>query len=127
MARVIEAAFIYFAMVFGAGFVLGTLRTLLWQHRMGEATAVLLEIPLMMLVCWIAAGTVVRRWPTGLQGRYAIGALAFAMLMGAEVAVSMLIFGRSLGDHLALLATPTGGLGFIGQVAFAFFPAMRRP
>jgi ABC-type polysaccharide/polyol phosphate export permease len=55
-----------------------------------------------------------------------MGALAFALLMLAELALSMLAFGRSVSAHLALYRELPALLGLAGQIAFATFPVMVR-
>ena len=46
--RTIEAGVLYFALVFGAGFVFGTIRTLWVVPRVGTKTAELMETPFML-------------------------------------------------------------------------------
>ena len=45
--QVVKAGAIYFALVFGAGFVLGTIRTLWVVRRFGTRMAELMEMPIM--------------------------------------------------------------------------------
>lgn len=59
--QIIEAGELYFALVFGAGFVLGTVRTLWVMPRVGTRKAELMEAPIMLVVTILAARwTVVR-------------------------------------------------------------------
>jgi hypothetical protein len=53
--RILKAAFLYFAIVFGVGFVLGTIRTIWVVPRVGVRTAELLEMPAMFILIVIAA------------------------------------------------------------------------
>jgi hypothetical protein len=48
--RILKAALLYFAIVFGVGFVLGTIRTLWLVPRLGARAAELLEMPVMLVV-----------------------------------------------------------------------------
>jgi hypothetical protein len=48
--RVLKAGMLYFVLVFGAGFVLGTIRTLWIVPMFGTRTAELLETPIMFVV-----------------------------------------------------------------------------
>lgn len=60
--RTILAALTYFALVFGAGFVLGPIRILLIAPRIGERNAELLEALWMLFIVIMAARWVVRRF-----------------------------------------------------------------
>lgn len=127
MKHTMIAASGYFGLVFAAGFVLGTIRTLLILPLTGDVVAVGLELPAMLAVSWIACGWSVRRYEVSARfsTRLAMGVVAFGLLMGAEVLVSMLIGGRSLSEHLALYRTAPSLLGLGGQMAFAAFPLIR--
>ena len=121
-----RAAIVYFALVFAAGFVLGTIRVLLVAPLWGELPAVILESPIMIFVSWLACGSTMRR--VGVRGRrdgLAMGAIAFALLMTAETALSVLAFSRSPADFLRAFGTAAGAIGLTGQVAFALIPLLR--
>jgi hypothetical protein len=51
-----------------------------------------------------------------------MGALAFAFLMAAEVALGLWAFGRTAGEIAAGMATREGRLGLAGQIVFALLP-----
>lgn len=127
---VLAAALAYWALVFAAGFALGTARVLLLAPRLGETGAVALELPVMLALSWLAARAVLRRrpLPPGTP-RLAMGGLAFVFLMGAEAALGILAFGQPPAAWAAALATPPGTLGLAGQTAFALIPWLqgRRP
>lgn len=57
----LKAGALYFALVFGAGFVLGTVRTLWIVPRVGAMTAEMLESPVMLVVTIVAARWAVLR------------------------------------------------------------------
>ena len=117
--RVIRAGAAYFGLVFAAGFILGTLRVLVVLPLTGELAAVLMELPVMLGLSWLAAGWVLARMPLWRGGRAAMGAWAFALLMLAEAALSVLVFGRSLAEHAALWVGAPGALGLAGQIGRA--------
>jgi len=127
MMRVLAAGSLYFALVFAAGFVLGTLRVLLLVPSLGEGAAVAVELPLMLAISWVAAGWIIHRvrLPARRGARLAMGAFAFALLLGAEAALSVALFGRTLPAHLAHYATWPGALGLAGQGGFALIPLIR--
>jgi hypothetical protein len=59
--QILKAGALYFAAVFAAGFVLGTIRTLLIVPRFGVRTAELMEAPIMFVVTILSASWVTRR------------------------------------------------------------------
>jgi hypothetical protein len=59
--QILKVAILYFALVFGAGFVLGTIRTLLVVPRVGTRMAELMEMPIMLVVTIVASRWVVLR------------------------------------------------------------------
>ncbi len=63
MSQTIKAGFVYFAMVLGAGFILGALRVPFLVPRIGERWAELAEMPVMAAVIFFAAGYILRRFP----------------------------------------------------------------
>ncbi|GGK32768.1 hypothetical protein [Salinarimonas ramus] len=129
MGRALLAGCAYFALVFAAGFALGVVRSLFLAPALGHVGAVLVELPVILAVAWLAARWTVRRLavPSALGMRAAMGALAFALLMVAELTLSVHLLGRTPGQHWAAYATLPAQLGLAGQVAFAAMPlAVRR-
>ena len=123
--RILLAAIIYWAAVFLAGFVLGTLRVLFVAPRLGETVAVLVELPLMLAASWVVARRIVSRAGiAALVDAIAIGALAFALLLGSELALAVTLFGQTAGQWLAALFVMPGLLGLAGQLVFAAMPAL---
>ena len=120
-----RAAVAYFIPVFLAAFVLGVLRLYVVIPVTGAPLAVALEVPVVLALSWLVAGRVLRRWPLALPGRLAMGALAFGLLMMAELALT-LGFGQTSQDFFAAMVTPAGALGLAGQIGFAVIPAIRR-
>ncbi|HTJ88923.1 MAG TPA: hypothetical protein VL356_01920 [Acidocella sp.] len=120
------AAIVYFALVFAAGFVLGTIRVLLVAPLWGELPAVLLESPMMLFLSWLACGASIRMF--GLRGRcagLAMGAVAFALLMTTEFALSRLAFGRAPAETFSAWGTAAGAVGLTSQLAFGLIPVLR--
>lgn len=127
MAAALRAGLFYVLLMFAAGFALGTLRVLVLLPLMGELPAVALELPVMLALSWVVAGWLIRRMavPHSSGARLAMGGLAFALLMVAEMALAVGVFGRSLPEHMAHYATWPGALGLVGQVGFALIPLLR--
>ena len=124
---ILAASLAYFACVFAAGFLLGTLRVLVLERLTGPVPATLVEVPVMLVLSWLAAGFVLHRFAPGSPAgpRLAIGLLALAFLLLAEVAVSILAFGRTPGEHFALYGDVAPRIGLVGQLAFALIPLLR--
>jgi hypothetical protein len=121
------AGFAYFAVVFAAGFVLGTLRVFLLIPWLGETAAVLIELPVILVVAWVACRRLVGAFDVAseLAPRLVMGGTAFLSLMGTELIFSVLTFGRTVADHLAHYHEMHALLGLAGQVAFGLFPPMQ--
>lgn len=121
----IRAALRYWLGVFALGFVLGTVRTLWLEPWLGPLAAVALELPVMLAASWWWSGRVLARRPLPRRGlALGAGVLAFALLLGSELALALALGGTAQG-WLAALATPPGALGLAGQVLFGLFPALR--
>jgi hypothetical protein len=94
----LKAGVVYFAMVFGTGFVLGTLRTLWIVPRLGVRTAELIEFPFMFIAIVVAAVWISRRLGKGGGSssiRLTVGFLALALLLAAEVIMGVALLGLS--------------------------------
>ncbi len=123
----LKAGVAYFAVVFAAGVLLGTLRVLVLAPHLGEGLALAVEMPIMLAVSWIACGRLIARYsvPRELVSRAAMGITAFLLLMIAEIGLSAIGFGRTIVEHLETYRTVTGAAGLLGQFAFALFPVFR--
>ena len=121
------AGAVYFLVLFLAGFALGTMRVLLVAPRLGEANAVLLELPLMLAASWLVCRYLVRRMGVAadLMPRLLMGLTGFALLMLAEIALGLFGFGRSLDMQLDALGQPAGLIGLAGQIAFGAIPLLQ--
>jgi hypothetical protein len=117
----------YFLVVFIIAFALGAFLVTVVAPSLGAVIAVSLEAPLILAVSWFAS-----RWacaefavPASMLPRLAVGAFAFALLMAAELALSVIAFGRPVDVYLASFMTPEGLIGLASQVIFALIPAMQ--
>jgi hypothetical protein len=95
--RVLKAGAVYFALVFGTGFVLGAIRTLLVVPRLGVRTAELLEMPFLLAAIVLAAGWISRRMVDegGSSTRVTAGVLALTLTLAAEVIMGIAVRGLS--------------------------------
>ncbi|MGB8331474.1 MAG: hypothetical protein WCE62_15215 [Polyangiales bacterium] len=124
--QAVRAGITYFAVVFAAGFALGTARVLLLAPRLGEVLATILELPFMLGISWLACGKLIARFqiPPRIQPRVTMGAVAFVLLMLAEILLTVLLFNGSMNQFAEELTTPHGMIGFAGQLLFALMPLM---
>ncbi len=125
----LRPALLYFALVLGTGFVLGTIRVPFLVPRLGERYAELLEMPFMFVAIVLAARYVVRRFhlPHGLQIRLKVGFLALALTVGAELLLATVLQTRSLAEFIAS-RDPVSGSVYLGMLLlFALMPAILSP
>jgi MFS family permease len=115
-----KAAAIYFALVFGTGFVLGPLRVLWLVPRVGVRAAELIEIPLMLVAIVLAAGFVIRRFPK--VPRIQTGLIAVCLLLAAEVCLGVALNDRSVTQVLFDRDPISGSAYYAALAAFAIMP-----
>jgi hypothetical protein len=122
----LKAGLAYFALVFGAGFVLGALRVTLLVPRLGVRTAELLEMPLMLVVVVLAARFVVRRFRLAprTRSRLYAGLVALALLVTAELLLAVALQGASLQSYLAGRDPVSGSVFLAMLVVFALMPRL---
>jgi hypothetical protein len=101
--QVLKAGALYFAVVFAAGFVLGTVRTLWIVPRFGTREAELMEAPIMLAVSFLAARWVTRRLslPRRAGTRLAVGCVGLALLLLAEFAFVLWVRGLLIPQYIA--------------------------
>jgi hypothetical protein len=124
LVKAIKAGVLYFAIVFGTGFLLGTIRTLLIVPHLGARTAELLEVPLMVAVSFVAARWIVRRMelPFLLSLRMAMGTIALALMLVAEFSFVLSLRRMSLRQYFATLDPISGTAYYVSLLLFALAP-----
>ena len=127
MKRAIAGGALYFLLIFLLGMALGTIRVLLIEPRVGAVGSVLLELPLMLGASWFVCGWLIRYLsvPATVSSRATMGGLAFLLLMGAELGLSLFAVGGSVREHFANYGQAAPLIGLLGQIAFAAFPLVR--
>jgi hypothetical protein len=122
--RSIRAGLLYFAVVFATGFVLGAIRQLWVVPRVGARTAELLETPLMLAVCFLAASWIVRRFDLdALRLRITAGLLGLVLLVIAELALVVVLEGMSIPDYIRSRDPISGSVYALSLAVFALLPA----
>ena len=120
----LRAGLAYFASVFGIGFLMGMIRVPFLVPAVGELTAVLVELPIILGLAWVICRRLVRSFevPRTVTARFTMGGLALLLLLGAELALSTLVFGYSILDHFRSYLLLPQALGLAGQLGFGLFP-----
>jgi hypothetical protein len=123
----LKAGLAYFAIVFAAGIVLGLLRVLLVVPELGITAGLLIELPLMLVLSWLACRWCVERFEVSdrAMGRFVMGGVAFGLLMIAELGASVVAFGRNPEEHLATFEQDSALPGLVAQLVFAAMPLIQ--
>lgn len=121
---VLRAALIYFALVFGVGFCLGPIRVLLLEPRLGATAAELIEAPLMLTTIYFAGRWVGHRFCSGLGGgaRFAVGLMAAALVLGADLGVGGGLRGMTVVEVLRHRDRLTGSVYYASVIWMALAP-----
>ena len=124
MKETLKAGVLYFVLVFAAGFVLGTIRTLWAVHRFGVRTAELAEAPVMLGVSILAARWAVRH--VGIQPlwsrRLTLGCIALGLMLLAEFSFVLWIRGLTIREYLEARDPVSGAVYLATLGAFAVIP-----
>ncbi|TVQ55536.1 MAG: hypothetical protein EA377_03295 [Phycisphaerales bacterium] len=123
--RLIGAIAGYFGMVYGAGFVLGVVRTLWLTPWLGGRWAELLEMPVMFCAIVIAAHLVVKKIipKCPLQEAAIVGLGALGLLLIAEVLGIWLLRGEPVTDFIINRDPLAGSIFLFMLLVFAIVPA----
>jgi hypothetical protein len=124
LVRIVKAALLYFALVFGAGFVLGPIRILWVVPRFGTRMAELMEAPIMLAVTIIAARWIVRRLalPPIPSVRLGVGCIALGFMLIAEFTLVIWLRGLSISEYLASRDPVSGTIYYAMLVVFTIMP-----
>jgi hypothetical protein len=127
LPKTIRAAVVYFAIVLGAGFVLGVFRVPLLVPRIGERWAELAEMPVMAGVIFFAAGYLLRRFPEICSpGRALVtGFLALVFSVAAELGLAALLQDRTLLEFIGSRDKISGSVYVALLLVFAVMPRLR--
>ena len=105
--RILKAGALYFALVFGTGFVLGMIRVPLLVPRLG----VQIEMPFMCVAIVLAARHIVHRFelPPRASIRLPVGLIALCITVSAELSLAVAFQKQSLAGYI-LSRDPVSGL-----------------
>jgi hypothetical protein len=124
-ARLLAApALAYFALVFGAGFVLGTARVLWIAPQFGAQAAELAEAPVMLVVIFFAARWITNRFtiPSSATMRLGVGLFALACLLAVEFTFVLWLQGITIRESIANRDPVSGAVYAASLILFALMP-----
>lgn len=127
---VLRAGALYFALAFGAGFLLGFPRVLWLVPLVGVRAAELIEMPVMLVVIVFAARWACRRFdvPPGFSPRFGMGLIALALLVAVEFSFVLWLRGLTIGEYFAGRDPVAGAAYVVMLLVFALMPLLvRRP
>ena len=124
--RTLKCGVLYFALTFGAGFVLGTIRVMWAVPFFGERTAELMETPIMLIVTILAARWVIQRLalPRTPSKRLAVGLFALGLLLVAELTVVLYLRGLTIREYFASRDPVAGTVYLVMLGVFAIMPLL---
>ena len=126
MIQILKTGILYFALVFGVGFVLGSIRVLWAVPHFGARIAELMEMPIMFLVTIVAARWFVRRLtvPYTLFSRLGVGCVALGLLLVAEFTIVLWLRGLSISEYFASRDPVSGTVYYVMLGVFAIMPLL---
>jgi hypothetical protein len=124
--RVLRSGVTYFALVFGAGFVLGSIRVPFLVPRLGVRVAEFIETPFMFVVIVLAARFIVKRFslPAVASARLGAGLLGLGLLLVAEVLLTLVLQKQSVSEYIASRDPVSGGVYLAMLALFALMPLL---
>jgi hypothetical protein len=127
--QILKAGAPYFALVFGAGFVLGAIRIMWIVPRFGIRMAELMEAPIMFVVTILAARWIVRRLAVlpKVSSRLGMGCVGLGLMLVAEFTLVFWLRGLSISEYLASRDPVSGTVYYVMLGVFAIMPLLVSP
>ncbi len=127
VSKIIQAGLVYFAIVLGAGFVLGVFRVPFLVPHIGERWAELVEMPVMAAVIFMGAGYILRRFPEICYPTRSLmaGVLALVLSVAAELGLATVLQDRTLADFISSRDRVSGSVYIALLLVFAVMPRLR--
>ena len=118
---ILKAAAVYFALVFGTGFVLGPIRILFLVPRFGVRVAELMEFPVMLVVIVLAARWLVRKFQLSVH-TLLVGFLALGLMIAFEFTLVLWLRGLTLSEYFRERDPVAGVVYYLMLLVFAAMP-----
>lgn len=121
--KIFRPAFLYFLLVFGIGFVLGTIRTLWLVPQIGARTAELMEMPVMLMTIFFVARRIVQCFVQLAPSHWlAAGFLALVILLVTEFTFVLALRDITLSEYLEQRDPVSGTAYAASLILFACAP-----
>jgi hypothetical protein len=133
----ILSGLLYGLTMFAAGFLMAVLRNLVLVPLLGdEVKAVLVEIPIMLVICWELSKQALMMWHVvnACAGLFwdsyhthvdTISTVSFITLISLEMILSMTVFRRTFDETRADFASLKGSIGLSSQLLACTFPVIQ--
>jgi len=121
LLNILKAAVVYFALVFGAGFVLGPIRILFIVPRFGARLAELMEFPVMLVVIVLTSRWLVRKFQLAAHA-WLVGLLALGLMIAFEFTLVLWLRGLTLSEYFRERDPVAGVVYYLMLLVFAAMP-----
>ena len=124
--QALEASIVYFSLVFGLGFILGSIRVPFIVPRLGQRKAELIETPFMLVGIVIAAQFVVKHYALSntILTPVIVGLLALSLVILAEILLIIVLQGGTIRQYFKSRDTVSGSIYILLLILFALMPLM---
>ena len=122
--QIIKAALVYFALVFGLGFLLGAIRVPFIMPRIGQRNAELLEMPFMLIGIVLASQFVLKQFvlPNTNIAYLTIGMMALSLILIAELLLVVWLQKQTIRQYIASRDSISGSVYIVLLLMFALMP-----
>ena len=123
---VLKAGVIYFTLVFGLGFLLGSIRVPFIVPRLGARKAELLEAPFMLVGIIFSAQFVVNHYvlPNTILAPIIIGVIALSLLILSEILLIIVLQKVTIRQYVKSLDKVSGSAYVFLLILFALMPLL---
>ncbi len=121
LLNILKAAVVYFALVFGAGFVLGPIRILFIVPRFGVRLAELMKFPVMLVVIVLTSRWLVRKFQLAAHA-WLVGLLALGLMIAFEFTLVLWLRGLTLSEYFRERDPVAGVVYYLMLLVFAAMP-----
>jgi hypothetical protein len=122
----LPAALAYFAIVFAVGFACGPIRVMWLEPNFGATTAVLMEMPILLMAMMFAARYVPRRMalPATAGMHLGMGLIALGLVLTADIGVGLWVRGQSPAEIGAYFLSTPGRIYSASLLIFGLMPVL---